>query len=76
MDTYMNLRIASGCSVALPFCFLEQKDFNEKNANKKNLVKNIFFSIAHNFFANEGILDRTKVLESLARDLQICKESS
>ena len=29
----------------------------------------IFFSIAQNFFASEGILDRTKVLESLAIDL-------
>ena len=50
------------------------KDFNEKFSNQKNLNKKkcdtkYFFSIAHNFFANEGILDRTKVLESLARDL-------
>ena len=44
------------------------KNFEQKKLKKKVWQKNIF-SIAHNFFASEGILDRTKVLESLARDL-------
>ena len=50
------------------FLQMISKKFEQKKTQKKVWQK-IFFSIAHNFFASEGILDRTKVLESLARDL-------
>ena len=55
------------------FCkgFFFAKDLKKKsnkNFSKKKCDKNIF-SIAQNFFASEGILDRTKVLESLDIDL-------